>query len=274
VSACVLSSIRVRLVSGGEARALSWAADVNALCRPRVGAGIRPTGSLPTITRLPPKPLALLAYLAVAETRGLHRRDKLVALLWPEYDQPRARCALRQALAVLRETLGAEALEAGGLEEIGISESRVRTDVHAFRSAADAGRWDDAIRLFGGPLLDGLQIPQAHDFMDWLDQARARLLRTHVRCLEGVATREEHCGEWGNAFEWWYRLADLEPLNVRVAAALVRCQAAGGDPAGALQHAEAFTRLVREETGVDPAPELESAFAEGCRLWRGMRRPA
>jgi len=237
-------------------------------------ARIRPPGSLPTITRLPPKPLALLAYLAVAEARGLQRRDRLVALLWPECDQSRARCALRQALAVLRDTLGPEALEAGGLEEIGLAGSRVRTDVHVFRAAADAGRWDEAIRLFGGPLLDGLQIPQAHDFMDWLDQSRARLLRTYVRCLESVATRGEQRGEWGDAFEWWYRLADLEPLNVRVAAALVRCQAAGGDPAGALRRAEECTRQVREETGVDPAPELESAFADGCRVWRERRRPA
>lgn len=237
-------------------------------------ARIRSPGTLPTVTRLPPKPLALLGYLAVAESRGLHRRDKLVALLWPECDQTRARSALRQALAVLRETLGAEALESGGLEEIGLSETHVRTDVHAFRVAADAGRCDEAIGHFGGPLLDGLQIPQAHEFMDWLDQSRARLLRTYVRCLEGIARRDEQRGEWGDAFEWWYRLADLEPLNVRVAAALVRCQAAGGDPAGAMRRAEECTRQVREETGVDPAPELESAFANGCRVWRERRRPA
>jgi serine/threonine-protein kinase len=237
-------------------------------------ARIRKPGSLPTVTRLPPKPLALLAYLVVAETRGLHRRDKLVALLWPECDQPRARCALRQALAVLRECLGPDALQAGGLEEIGASEAHLRVDVHAFRAAAEAGRWDEAIHFFGGPLVDGLQIPQANDFMDWLDQARARLLRTYERCLEGVALRGEQRGQWTDALEWWCRLADLEPLNVRVAAALVRCQAAGGDPAGALRRAEDCARNVREESGIDPAPELESAFATGCRVWRERRRPA
>lgn len=237
-------------------------------------ARLRPPGSLPMVTRLPPKPLALLAYLVVAEARGLHRRDKLVALLWPEGDQSRARCALRQALAVLRETLGAEALQAGGLEEIGVSEVHVRVDVHAFRAAADAGRCEEAVHLFGGPLLDGLQIPQASDFMEWLDQSRARLLRTYERCIEGVALRGEQRGNWGDAFEWWFRLADLAPLNVRVAAALVRCQAAGGDPAGALRRAEECARNVREESGIDPAPELESAFADGCRVWRQLRMPA
>src|SRR2546422_7475057 len=41
--------------------------------------------------------LALLAYLAAARPRGLHRRDTLLALFWPELDVEHARAALRQA---------------------------------------------------------------------------------------------------------------------------------------------------------------------------------
>src|SRR2546422_464487 len=35
-----------------------------------------------------PRRLALLAYLAAARPRGTHRRDSLLALFWPELDQP------------------------------------------------------------------------------------------------------------------------------------------------------------------------------------------
>jgi len=45
-----------------------------------------------------PKRVALLAYLAAATPRRLHRRDSLLALFWPELDQEHARAALRQAL--------------------------------------------------------------------------------------------------------------------------------------------------------------------------------
>src|SRR5438034_6212007 len=57
-----------------------------------------------------PRRLALLAYLAAASPQGFHRRDTLLALFWPELDQEHARAALRQALHVVRDELGAGVL--------------------------------------------------------------------------------------------------------------------------------------------------------------------
>ncbi|MBV7339655.1 SARP family transcriptional regulator, partial [Chloroflexi bacterium TSY] len=48
------------------------------------------------------KGLALLAYLAV--TRQPQSRDTLAGLLWPEYDQTRARANLRRTLYNLNRT--------------------------------------------------------------------------------------------------------------------------------------------------------------------------
>jgi len=49
------------------------------------------------------KVLALLAYLAVEQ--GVHSRDKIAALLWPESDEERGKASLRRALAFLRKSL-------------------------------------------------------------------------------------------------------------------------------------------------------------------------
>src|SRR5207245_3007031 len=54
-----------------------------------------------------PRRLALVAYLAVATPRGLHRRDAILTLFWPELAQQPARAALRQALRVIRGSRGA-----------------------------------------------------------------------------------------------------------------------------------------------------------------------
>ena len=67
------------------------------------------------------KAIALLAYLAVTEQR--HSRDALAALLWPEYDQSRARGALRRTLSTLNKALGGAGLDAetAGAAGFGIS---------------------------------------------------------------------------------------------------------------------------------------------------------
>src|SRR5688500_3020324 len=77
------------------------------------------------------KLIALLAYLAIARPRGLHRRDTLVGLLWPELDQERARAALRHAVYRLRRSLGADAITSRGDEDIGVDMRGVRCDARS-----------------------------------------------------------------------------------------------------------------------------------------------
>ncbi len=52
------------------------------------------------------KAVALLAFLAV--TGHAHGRDRLTALLWPEYDDDRARAALRRTLSTLKTAVGGD----------------------------------------------------------------------------------------------------------------------------------------------------------------------
>src|SRR5437867_10161919 len=107
--------------------------------------------------------LALLAYLAAATPRGFHRRDTLLALFWPELDQDHARAALRQALHVLRDELGAQALVSRGDEEIGLAFEAVRCDVADFDRAVEGGRLTEALDLYRGELLEGFFISRARE---------------------------------------------------------------------------------------------------------------
>src|SRR3989442_5615700 len=85
------------------------------------------------------KLLALLGYLAAARPAGLHRRDTLVALLWPELDNAHARNSLRQAVHAVRAALGRDAVVARGEEEVGLSEQAVACDVREVAAALEAG---------------------------------------------------------------------------------------------------------------------------------------
>src|SRR5207247_8726251 len=100
-----------------------------------------------------PRRLALLAYLAAATPRGLHRRDTLLALFWPELDQDHARAALRQALHVLRDALGDDVVVTRGDEDVGLDFDRLWCDVAAFDAAVATGRLGGALDGYRGHLL-------------------------------------------------------------------------------------------------------------------------
>src|SRR2546422_430437 len=97
-----------------------------------------------------PRRLALLAYLAAASPQGFHRRDTLLALFWPELDQEHARAALRQALHVVRDALGGDAVTSRGDEEIGLDFAQVSCDVAAFERALRIGHLEEALDLYRG----------------------------------------------------------------------------------------------------------------------------
>ncbi len=122
-----------------------------------------------------PKRAALLAYLAVAEPCGLQRRDTLLALLWPDLDQAKARAALNQALYALRQSVGERAIVSRGEGEVGLDWELVRCDAVELRDALTAGRSDDALALYRGPLLAGFHVSGTPEFERWLEAARARL---------------------------------------------------------------------------------------------------
>src|SRR5579871_3449943 len=79
------------------------------------------------------KAVALLAYLALEG--GTHNRDSLAALLWPDYDNDRARAALRRTLSTLRSSLGGAHLHAAR-DAVRLDRADLWLDVEQFRGAA------------------------------------------------------------------------------------------------------------------------------------------
>ncbi len=75
-----------------------------------------------------PRQIALLCYLTLARPRGLHSRDALIALLWPDYDAERGRRALRNALHGLRQRLGPHVLLTAGDGLVGIDPAHLTCD--------------------------------------------------------------------------------------------------------------------------------------------------
>jgi len=138
------------------------------------------------------KLFALLSYLVTAQPRGFHRRDKLVALFWPESSQEQARHSLSQALHVLRDELGEAVIMNRGGEDVAIDQAAISCDVVEFERAVDAGEHDRALKLYRGDFLEGWFIREAPEFERWLEDERTRLREKAAGAAWALA--HEHIG--------------------------------------------------------------------------------
>ena len=203
-----------------------------------------------------PRRLAILALLARAGDRGV-TRDKVVALLWPDADEERARRAITQALYALRQDLGAEEVILG-VKDLRLNPEVIGSDVAEFSALIEQGDLVRAAGLYRGPFLDGFGLPGAAEFEHWAEIERNALAHEYAGLLEQVATQATKSGDAAAAAGWWKKLAALDPLNARVTVELMRAQAAAGDTAGALQQARIHQMLVDQELGLAADAQVQS----------------
>lgn len=209
-----------------------------------------------------PKRVALLAYLALAQPCGFHRRDSLVALLWPELDTEHARHALRKAVYYLRQSLGEDALGRRGEEQLGIPAGVLWCDAVAFEERLAAGQAAEAMALYRGELLGGFHVDEAPEFERWLDGERDRLRRRAAQAAADLVRPAEAAGSPAAAVEWARRAVELgqedEPALRRLMALLERM----GDRVGAVRTWEEYRHRLAEDYGLTPSAATERFVEE------------
>lgn len=216
-----------------------------------------------------PKRIALLAYLSLARPHGFHRRDTILGLFWPDADQTHARGSLRRALHVLRHTLGENAFNSRGDEEIAANHDVVWCDGVAFEERLAANKILEALDLYRGDLLPGFFLDDAPAFNRWLDDERNRLRSSAARAAQVAAETQEAEGNLTDAVQWARRAMELTDLDERAVRRLVELLARVGDRAGALQVYDGFVARIAAELEAEPSSETR---ALGDRL-RSVRSP-
>src|SRR5688572_23190964 len=216
-----------------------------------------------------PKRVALLIYLAAARPTGFHRRDRLLALFWPELDESRARDALNQALRFLRQSLGSDVLTTRGADEVGVDAERVWCDAVAFRAAVDRGQPAEALELYHGDFLDGFFAEEASGFAEWVEGERAALRELGARGARQLAEQHDGQGAHTVAVGWGRKAVDLAPDDERAFRRLLGLLERAGDRAGAMQAYDDFAHRLRAEYGAVPAAETR-AIIDRMRQASGM----
>ena len=200
------------------------------------------------------KPLAVLAVLAVAGDRGI-TRDKLASYLWPDGEPEKVRGVLKQTLYVLRQELGEPELILGS-GDLRLNPVVIGCDLWEFDRRVAAGAGAEAAELYAGPFLDGFHVGDAPDFERWVDGVRDRYARKFASTIERLALAAMGRNAPREALEWWLRLTEQDPYDVRAVSGLLHACLQAGDRPRAIRYAERHMTLLRKELEITPDPEI------------------
>ncbi len=200
---------------------------------------------------------ALLGYLVA--TRQVHARERLASLLWPDVPERNALASLRTALYDARRLLGP------AHELIFVERTRVgaRADVPLWLDVAvvEAGGGDDAfdvaraeaaVQAYRGSFLDGIAVPDAPEFDDWLFVERERCQNLYLRAAWRLGRHYALAGAFDAAADQARRILAVDPLREEVHRALMRYLAEAGQRAAALAQYDQCRALLERELHIEP----------------------
>ncbi len=214
------------------------------------------------------KAIALVAYLAVTHRR--HTRDALAGLLWPEYNQTRARAALRRTLSSLGNARAEGWLEADR-ETVGLNWGDIWVDVDRFEALLAGCKThghpggevcpdclpplSEAVELYRDDFMAGFGLRDSAAFDDWQFFQSESLRRELAGALERLARGLAARGEWGPAVAHARRWLALDVLHEPAHRLLMQLYAWSDQRAAALRQYRECVRTLDKELGVAPLEE-------------------
>jgi DNA-binding SARP family transcriptional activator len=208
----------------------------------------------------------LLAYLVV---EGPTPRSKLAALLW-EAEESRARHNLRGELWRLRQTPASPLL----LEQDGrLGLAEVETDLAAFEQHCARGRWAEALGVYRGAFLQGLEANDAPELEAWLELTRETWAEKYHAALLAQAKQRTLRGQLSEALRVYERLTESDPLQEEGWLGQMRVLSQLDQPALALEQYRRYAAFLEREFGLPPGRAVR-ALAQEIRTGQTAPPPA
>jgi DNA-binding SARP family transcriptional activator len=240
------------------------------------------------------KGLALLAYLATEG--GVHERQKLTRLLWPESDMAHGRTALRITLLHLRRILEEDASPEGEShllithDTIGLDLAPgIDLDLHALEAAWKLmsvlptpvaprfieevkgevrrtliARLQSAAVLYRGGFLQDFTLRNTLDFDNWVGMQQGYWYQRIEQVFDWLSRLQSAEGAIEQAIETVERWRSFDPLNEDISLRLMQLQFASGNRTAALKTYETYQDVLMTELSAKPSRKLV-ALAEVLR---------
>jgi DNA-binding SARP family transcriptional activator len=215
----------------------------------------------------PGQPLRSALLLLLALDREV-TRESVMALLWPESDDERARQALRQTLYLLRRDLGDAWLDSR--RDALRATTQLTADAHELVLAAGAEDHERVLSLYRGTFLAGVRLVESQPFQLWCDQWSGRLERLHRKSRRAAIEMRVAAGDVAAALDMAREWLELQPLEDEAQHRVLELLAHLGRGEEALREYDAFRSLLARE-GLEPLDET-TTLAEEIRA-RGRTLP-
>jgi DNA-binding SARP family transcriptional activator len=203
-------------------------------------------------TDLPPVAQRLVAFVAM-HRRALHR-SYVAGCLWPNTMERRAAANLRSALWRVNQACS---------ELIAATANHVRLHVDVAVDVRD-------LESLAYSVLDEIPSPVTFAGMDamlradllpdwadeWVTVERQRIRQLRLHALEALCRQRSAIRQFGHAVHFGLSAVAAEPLRESAQRAVIGAYLAEGNWWDALRQYETYRRLLSEELGVEPSPQI------------------
>src|SRR4030042_1677296 len=229
---------------------------------------------IPTIRAVP-----LLAYLSITGTA--HTREHIAHLLWSDSN-------LTQGLAALRTTLWR--MKSVGLDSwityekyrIAITNQKaIEVDALEFKARIDKCKnhghpvsqvclfcipfLTEAIELYRGEFLAGINFSKAQVFEDWRLQEGEAIQALYVDVLERLTRGHRTLGDFNLSIHYAHMLLREDPYNETANYGLIQLYSITGQRSSAINQFKRYKNFLLHELGLQPSPELTSLYKQILR---------
>lgn len=199
------------------------------------------------------KGLALIAYLAV-QPGHTASRETVGTLLWPDFDDGRARANLRNLLYSLNKTAFENWIEAD-TEQLKLITHQHTIDILQFHDCLTNDELETAVSYYKGTFLEGFHLADNDLFSDWLHEQQEQFRRNTLTTLQTITDDALKTKDWQKAERYARHQIQLDDLQEQAWQQLLLALAGNGRRAKAIQSFEELKKRYQSELQIDPSPQ-------------------
>jgi DNA-binding SARP family transcriptional activator len=180
--------------------------------------------------------------------------------IWPDLSAQGSSEALRRAIYRLRAVLPDDMIASHGRRGYRLNREvvRIEYDVEQFLDVL-GNRSDDREALIGAlELYHGPYLPWSDS--SWSRDLRMALEKQYLHALRAAAERYVRANAYLDALMLYQRILMIDQLEEAAHAGIMHCHVALGNRAAAVAQYQKLRRLLDEELGLDPDPEIEHVY--------------